>query len=144
MADDDYAERLARGEPRAVLHAYGHPGAYERVTAERDAARDQLAGLLAIIHRDGGQHQAQHGTQQAVLDAVEVVLAERGEARDGASWPQGGRWTREPAEVGGLYVVHGWAGLRLQTLRSGVHSLDDEDHRWSTPLPPMPPVPEES
>jgi len=39
MADDDYAERLARGEPRAVLHAYGHPGAYERVTTERDEAR---------------------------------------------------------------------------------------------------------
>lgn len=39
MPSDDYAERLARGEARAVLHAYGHPGAFERVCAERDDAR---------------------------------------------------------------------------------------------------------
>ena len=36
---DDYKERLARGEWRAMLHAYGHPGALERVAAERDEAQ---------------------------------------------------------------------------------------------------------
>lgn len=46
MSDDDYADRLARGEPRAVLHAYGHPGAYERVTAERDAAMGMMSGVV--------------------------------------------------------------------------------------------------
>ena len=32
-----------------------------------------LGDLLAIIHRDGGDYKAQHGTQKAVEDAITVV-----------------------------------------------------------------------
>jgi len=51
MKADDYAERLARGEPRAVLHAYGHPGAYERVTHQRNAAVLHVAALNIDVAR---------------------------------------------------------------------------------------------
>ena len=36
-----------------------------------------LARLLAVIHRDGGQYQHDHGTQKAVDDAITIIYAER-------------------------------------------------------------------
>jgi len=36
--------------------------------------RDELQGLLAVIHRDGGHYEGQHGFEKAYKDAVEKVL----------------------------------------------------------------------
>lgn len=32
-----------------------------------------LGELLAVIHRDGGHYQSQHGTEKAVRDAIDTV-----------------------------------------------------------------------
>lgn len=40
----------------------------------------ELGNLLAVIHRDGGQYQSQHGTAKAVADARDVVIALRAES----------------------------------------------------------------
>lgn len=43
---------------------------------------DRLLGnLLAIIHRDGGHYQDQHGTARAATDAGATVLRDRAEIR---------------------------------------------------------------
>jgi len=34
-----------------------------------------LSELLAIIHRDGGHYEAQHGTEKAVQDAMNKIHA---------------------------------------------------------------------
>ena len=44
----------------------------EKAEADRDTARRWLGELLAIIHRDGGHYQAEHGNQKAVEDAHQV------------------------------------------------------------------------
>lgn len=33
--------------------------------------------LLAVIHRDGGHYEQEHGTEQAITDAIDIVLQER-------------------------------------------------------------------
>lgn len=45
---------------------------YDRVIQERDAARHELNNLLAIIHRDGGQHTGDVGIEQSAVDAHQV------------------------------------------------------------------------
>lgn len=40
-------------------------------------AEKALGNLLAVIHRDGGHYQAEHGTEKAAKDAEAVVLADR-------------------------------------------------------------------
>ena len=37
-----------------------------------EAQARMLGGLLAVIHRDGGHYQAEHGTEKAVADAMRV------------------------------------------------------------------------
>lgn len=68
-ADDDYAERLAAGERTAELHAYGHPGAYDRAAGERDALRAEIEAkdgalrnvlLLAMLMSHRGVADAEH------------------------------------------------------------------------------------
>lgn len=44
------------------------------VIQQRDEARERLGNLLARIHRDGGDYQAQHGTEKAVADADALVV----------------------------------------------------------------------
>lgn len=39
----------------------------------QDVHRTMLYNLLAVIHRDGGQHIAQHGIKQAYEDALSLV-----------------------------------------------------------------------
>lgn len=54
--------------------------AIERLTAERDAAKQCVSNLLARIHRDGGHYEAEHGVDKAVRDAdrlVAEIYAER-------------------------------------------------------------------
>ncbi|MBW2255340.1 MAG: hypothetical protein JRI25_12170 [Deltaproteobacteria bacterium] len=158
MSDDDdrYWECIYCGEWDENIDHWRdcrkHPAKAEvaALHLERDEARRQLAGLLAIIHRDGGHYQGQHGTQKAVLDAVDLVLAERDRDCEGASWPQGGHWTREPADVEGEYLHRSWGDKAPKVFRLLVSMrpcefsdyIHDPAYRWSTPLPPMPPVPE--
>lgn len=42
-------------------------------------APDHLGNLLARIHRDGGQYQAEHGTEKAVAEADRIVSEMMGE-----------------------------------------------------------------
>ena len=41
---------------------------------ENQSLREQLGDLLALIHRDGGHHQANIGTEQALIDAKKALL----------------------------------------------------------------------
>ncbi len=43
----------------------------------KDDALFQLKNLLAVIHRDGGEHTDQVGVTQSVVDAIEVWAALR-------------------------------------------------------------------
>ena len=52
--------------------------AQQSAHSDRDAAFDKLresssplSNLLAVIHGDGGHHEAEVGTEQAVADAIE-------------------------------------------------------------------------
>ena len=40
---------------------------------ERDQARQQLSGVLAVIHRDGGHHTERVGVAQSIEDAHVAV-----------------------------------------------------------------------
>ncbi len=60
----------------------------------REAAEKQLGDLLAIIHRDGGQYQREHGTEKAVADAIQRVE----DARTPLAPADAPRWTREQVE----------------------------------------------
>lgn len=51
----------------------------ERLKAERDAKSKWLGELLAVIHRDGGQYQDEHGDEKAVRDAHLIVADLRAE-----------------------------------------------------------------
>jgi len=44
-----------------------------------DRLSTELANLLAVIHRDGGHYQAEHGTVKAVEEAKATVFRERAE-----------------------------------------------------------------
>jgi hypothetical protein len=44
-----------------------------------------LSDLLAIIHRDGGHYEAEHGTQRAFEDAVRIVHSYRIQIEEEAS-----------------------------------------------------------
>ncbi len=59
--------------------------ALRTVISALEAAQRQLGDLLAVIHRDGGHYQAEHGTEKAVADALRILpergqLAEAGQA----------------------------------------------------------------
>ena len=62
-----------------------------------------------------------------------------------AAWPGDGEWTRDPAKVEGWYLL----GVRhgdfraVEWLEAGAPPTLCGDCRWSSPLPTMPPVPEE-
>lgn len=44
---------------------------------ESDFHESHLNDLLAVIHRDGGHYQEEHGTHKAVVDAIAVIHADR-------------------------------------------------------------------
>lgn len=55
-----------------------------------------------------------------------------------------GHWTREPAEVEGWYLTRWRDGDRaLLPYGAGDVPRGSTGYRWSAPLPPMPPVPED-
>lgn len=43
------------------------------LTGERERERQALGNLLAVIHRDGGHYQAEHGSKKAAEDAETLV-----------------------------------------------------------------------
>lgn len=50
--------------------------------------RRQLGDLLAVIHRDGGHYQAEHGTEKAVADAHERIVELRTLLQNERYWMQ--------------------------------------------------------
>lgn len=54
----------------------------ERAEAGRDESRRHLGELLAVIHRDGGQYQAEHGAAKATQDALSKLSSLRCELYD--------------------------------------------------------------
>lgn len=56
---------------------------YHECADERDAKAKWLGELLAVIHRDGGHYQDEHGDEKAVRDAHLIVADLRAE-RDAA------------------------------------------------------------
>jgi hypothetical protein len=52
----------------------------EKLMNDRDTLSNHLGNLLAVIHRDGGHYQGEHGTDKAVADGMLIVarvIAER-------------------------------------------------------------------
>jgi hypothetical protein len=74
--DDNF--RSAYDNARAAL-------ASEGAAAGEMTPGQHLGNLLAIIHRDGGHYQAEHGTQKAVADAIQWASEQhaRAEAAEG-------------------------------------------------------------
>lgn len=46
-----------------------------------EAANHRLGSLLAVIHRDGGHYESEHGTEKACADAATAVHALRQQAQ---------------------------------------------------------------
>jgi len=44
-----------------------------KLRAEKVDLQNKLGTILAIIHRDGGQYQHQHGTENAMKDAEHLL-----------------------------------------------------------------------
>lgn len=76
--DADEAERRLRGETEQATEA---------LRAQRLELAQQIAAmahdlqavdqLLAVIHRDGGHYQAEHGRAKAIWDGMQVIHALR-------------------------------------------------------------------
>ncbi len=77
--------------------------------------------LLAVIHRDGGQHTGEVGTVQSCKDAESVVRELRS---DGARSKSGG-WTSTEPKKGGIYWVKFDHGLAPRSVE--VYRLDEDD-----------------
>ena len=77
--------------------------------------------LLAVIHRDGGQHTGEVGTVQSCKDAESVVQKLRS---DGTQSKSGG-WTSTKPTKGGIYWVQLDRGLAAQPVE--VYRLDEDD-----------------
>ena len=80
-----------------------------------------ICDLLAVIHRDGGQHTGEVGTVQSCKDAESVVQKLRS---DGAQSKSGG-WTSTKPTKGGIYWVQFDRGLAPQPVE--VYRLDEDD-----------------
>lgn len=61
--------RAERDQLRADLAA---------AVARRDECASKLGNLLAVIHRDGGHYESEHGTEKACADAELAVHVQRG------------------------------------------------------------------
>lgn len=75
----DITTKLRSGE-YGWIHDLSEPAADEidRLSAELAEVSQWLGNLLAIIHRDGGHYQAEHGTEKACTDAETAVHVLRG------------------------------------------------------------------
>ena len=80
-----------------------------------------ICDLLAVIHRDGGQHTGEVGTVQSCKDAESVVQKLRS---DGTQSKSGG-WTSTKPTKGGIYWVQLDRGLAAQPVE--VYRLDEDD-----------------
>ena len=97
MPDDDYAERLARGDWRAYLHEYGHPGALERVASERDdraclaveSLRENTA-LRAEVERLTKELRHTKGAEVAARRRAERLAGDLGRLRGALTEGEGG------------------------------------------------------
>lgn len=84
----DLATRLGQAEGRLdaselVGIVEGWKARAEKAEDERDANAKWLGELLAVIHRDGGHYQSQHGDEKAVDESHRIwarLITERDEA----------------------------------------------------------------
>lgn len=81
-----YCEAHANAEWSSAVHPWGRvealPGVTESITLAAEvlrlrAERIATGNLLAVIHRDGGHHMAEHGVQASCAAAERVVCDER-------------------------------------------------------------------
>ena len=77
--------------------------------------------LLAVIHRDGGQHTREVGMVQSCKDAESVVC----ELLSDDERSKSGKWTAWNPTKGGIYWVQFDRGLAPQSVE--VYRLDDDD-----------------
>lgn len=70
--------RSLSADSRARINAYGKE--HQRMQAiitlfgtPTEGSQSAVSDLLAIIHGDGGHYEDEHGTEQAVRDAIEKV-----------------------------------------------------------------------
>jgi hypothetical protein len=52
---------------------------FQEQLTELKAKEDMLGNLLAVLHRDGGHHEGEVGTKQAVEDAINIHYSLRAE-----------------------------------------------------------------
>lgn len=118
---------------RGMLQSFdGNPSEDQRVINESPDEGDKealrpatpfaaICDLLAVIHRDGGQHTGEVGTVQSCKDAESVVQKLRS---DGTQSKSGG-WTSTKPTKGGIYWVQLDRGLAAQPVE--VYRLDEDD-----------------
>jgi hypothetical protein len=84
------------------------------------AAEDALGNLLAIIHRDGGQYAAKHGTARAIAEVIYIWagLNQRAETAEAAL-----RVARNGL-VAAKPVLHPAFTDRLKAVTAGIHAID--------------------
>ena len=62
---------------KTLFFGYGRTTQADRELAYLRAVQLSLSSLLAVIHRDGGHYEQEHGTLQAAKDAEGVVVSLR-------------------------------------------------------------------
>lgn len=65
---------------------------------QRDEYLNVLGELLAVIHRDGGHYQEEHGLEKACVDAVDAIVARHEEGRHEGAEAERARINRFLAE----------------------------------------------
>ena len=75
IADLQQAQECSEEFAEKELERYKN--AHEAAERELTKIQRYLNDLLAIIHRDGGHYQAEHGYEKAVRDAINVISQQR-------------------------------------------------------------------
>ncbi len=93
----------------------------EKETVRPATQFEAIGDLLAVIHRDGGQHTREVGMVQSCKDAESVVC----ELLSDDERSKSGKWTAWKPTKGGIYWVQFDRGLAPQSVE--VYRLDEDD-----------------
>ena len=93
----------------------------EKETIRPATQFEAIGDLLAVIHRDGGQHTREVGMVQSCKDAESVVC----ELLSDDERSKSGKWTAWNPTKGGIYWVQFDRGLAPQSVE--VYRLDEDD-----------------